>query len=136
MGTAAMMQQPLATQRASFPRTPDTHDYANRSYVTTEVPECMVGMKCIRTANDDKTAEATDLGFLCFHVDMRAVVNVLYDSRATSLPDWLASVFTDRHVQALITTDTAMDEGFEVCCSDVDAGQVCMRKHLGDTCHL
>ena len=77
MRTAAMMQQPLATQRASFPRTPDTHDCANRSYVTTEVPECMVGMKCIRTANDDKTAEATDLGFLCFHVDMRAVVNVL-----------------------------------------------------------
>ena len=70
-----MMHQPLATQRASFPRTPDTHDYANRPYVMAEVPEC--GMKFIRTANDDKTAEATDLGFLCFHVDMRAVVNVL-----------------------------------------------------------
>ena len=34
----------------------------------------------IRTANNDKTAEATDLGFLCFHVDMRAVVYVLYET--------------------------------------------------------
>ena len=134
MRTAAMMQQPLATQRASFPRTPDTHDYANRPYVMAEVPEC--GMKCTRTTNDDKTAEATDLGLLCFHVDMRAVVNVLYDSQATFLPDWLSSVFTDRHVQALITSDTVMDEGLEVDCSDVGDGQVCMGTHLCDTFHL
>ena len=92
MGTAAMMQQPLATQRASFSRTPDTHDYANRSYVTTEVPECMVGMKFIRTANDDKTAEATDLGFLCFHVDMRAVVYVLYETELCHIPSGLVVV--------------------------------------------
>ena len=159
MENAEMMQQPLATQRASFPRTPDTHDYGDRSYVMTEIPEFMVGMHFIRTANDDKRADATDLDFLCFHVDMRAVVFVLYDSRATSLPEWLSSVYTDQHVQALMTTDTGMVEGFEIYYSDVEAGQVCMggngitgsrlelrrrdrsachSKHLvlSDTCHL
>ena len=58
MRTAAMMQQPLATQRASFPRTPDT----------------------------------TDLGFLCFHVDMRAVVYVLYETEPCHIPSGLVVV--------------------------------------------
>ena len=131
--------------------------YGDREYVMTEIPEFMVGMHFIRTANDDKRADATDLDFLCFHVDMRAVVFVLYDSRATSLPEWLSSVYTDQHVQALMTTDTGMVEGFEIYYSDVEAGQVCMggngitgsrlelrrrdrsachSKHLSDTCHL
>ena len=104
----------------------DAHYYGDREYVMTEIPEFMVGMHFIRTANDDKRADATDLDFLCFHVDMRAVVFVLYDSRATSLPEWLSSVYTDQHVQALMTTDTGMVEGFEIYYSDVEAGQVCM----------
>ena len=50
----------------------------------------------------------------------------MQDSRASSLPAWLASTFADKHAQAAIHTDTNMADGFEIYYAEFDAGQVCM----------
>ena len=66
----------------------DLKYYGDRDYVMTEIPPFLTGMNFVRTANDDKRADASDLEFLCFNVDDDATVYLLYDSRATSLPAW------------------------------------------------
>ena len=92
----------------------------------TDIPDFLKGMNFIRTANDDKRADETDANFLCFTLTARSTVYVLYDSRASSLPAWLASTFADKHAQAAIHTDTNMADGFEIYYAEFDAGQVCL----------
>ena len=77
----------------------------------TEVPPFLVGMNYVRTANDDKRADENDLNFLCFDVGSDATVYVLYDSRASTLPGWVAADFVDKHQAAAIHTDTNMAQG-------------------------
>ena len=80
----------------------DLHYYGDRTYVMTDIPDFLKGMNFIRTANDDKRADETDANFLCFTLTARSTVYVLYDSRASSLPAWLASTFADKHAQATL----------------------------------
>jgi hypothetical protein len=62
--------------------------YIDRSYTHTDIPAVIDGAVYIRTANDDK--HATQQEFLSFTVDTNVTVYVAYDSRATSLPDWMS----------------------------------------------
>ena len=60
---------------------------------------------------DDKRADENDLNFLCFDVGSDATVYVLYDSRASTLPGWVAADYVDKHQAAAIHTDTNMAQG-------------------------
>jgi hypothetical protein len=62
--------------------------YTDRSYTYTEVPVTIQGETYLRTANVDKNR--TETAFLTFSVNRDVTVYVAYDSRATSLPAWLA----------------------------------------------
>jgi hypothetical protein len=104
----------------------DLHYYGDRTYIMTDIPEFLDGMNFVRTANDDKRADENDSEFLCFDVDSDATIYVLYDSRANTLPGWLAADYTDQHAQAAIHTDTNMADGFEIYYAEVAAGRVCM----------
>jgi PKD repeat protein len=68
--------------------------YTDRTYTLTSIPsEIATGVeKWIRTANNDKNI--TTVPFLRFTVDQDSKVFVAYDSRATSLPDWLREGFS------------------------------------------
>jgi hypothetical protein len=104
----------------------DLKYYGDRNYVMTEVPPFLVGMNYVRTANDDKRADENDLNFLCFDVGSDATVYVLYDSRASTLPGWVAADFVDKHQAAAIHTDTNMAQGFEIYWNEVAQGNICM----------
>ncbi|MCH8745643.1 MAG: hypothetical protein IIB31_08350, partial [Chloroflexi bacterium] len=63
--------------------------YIDRGYAFTSVPSSVAGTTYIVTANNDK--QANQANFLSFWVDQDVTVFVAYDSRASSLPNWLAS---------------------------------------------
>jgi hypothetical protein len=62
--------------------------YIDRQYTYTNVPAVIDGAVHVNTANDDKAQSGTS--FLTFAVDRKVTVYLAYDSRATSLPAWLA----------------------------------------------
>jgi hypothetical protein len=62
--------------------------YIDRDYTYSKVPAVIDGAVYVRTANDDKAQSGAS--FLTFSVDQEVTVYVGYDSRATSLPAWLA----------------------------------------------
>jgi hypothetical protein len=65
------------------------HYYADRSYtITGGVPSWMVGRTLIKTPNDERFNNAAS-GYLRFTTPVSWWVYVLFDSRASSLPDWL-----------------------------------------------
>ncbi len=67
--------------------------YTDRDYVLTSVPAPYMGMETITTPNDDRNrVDASN--YLKFDMPFDGTVYVAYDSRATSLPNWLRS-FTD-----------------------------------------
>ena len=47
----------------------------------------MHGLWGVKTANDDKDSDPTDLQFICFDISHKAVVYILYDTRATGASD-------------------------------------------------
>merc|ERR1711964_27465 len=113
----------------------DLKYYGDRNYVMTEVPPFLAGMNYVRTSNDDKRADENDLNFLCFDVGSDATVYVLYDSRASTLPGWVAADYTDKHTAAAIHTDTNMAQGFEIYWNEVAQGNICMGGN-GQRCGL
>ena len=68
----------------------------------------MHGLWGIKTAEDDKHSDPTDLEFLCFDISHRAIVYVLYDRRANDRPSWLKTGFTDMDIAIVGHTDTMM----------------------------
>jgi hypothetical protein len=65
------------------------HYYADRSYtITGGVPSWMVDRTLIQTPNDERFNNAAS-GYLRFTTPVSWWVYVLFDSRASSKPDWL-----------------------------------------------
>ncbi|HEU0021249.1 MAG TPA: Ig-like domain-containing protein, partial [Dehalococcoidia bacterium] len=62
--------------------------YIDRDYTYSNVPAVIDGAVYVSTANDDKAQSGASI--LTFSVDREVTVYVAYDSRATSLPAWLA----------------------------------------------
>ena len=52
--------------------------YVDRMYAITSIPDFLRGLHGIRTANNDKHSDPTDLEWLCFDIEKRAAVYVLY----------------------------------------------------------
>jgi hypothetical protein len=67
--------------------------YTDRAYTLTSVPSAYIGMDTILTPNDDLTRTAAS-DYLTFEMPYDGTVYVAYDSRATSLPNWLSG-FSD-----------------------------------------
>ncbi|MCF8038225.1 MAG: fibronectin type III domain-containing protein [Desulfohalobiaceae bacterium] len=67
--------------------------YNDRTYTLVTLPQSMTdgNEQLILTSNDDK--EQTSETFLEFSLSNQATVYVAYDSRASSLPNWLESAF-------------------------------------------
>ena len=64
--------------------------YTDRDYQLTAVSPAYSGMAAIKTLNDDRNLTAPT-GYLTFEMPFDGTVYVAYDSRATSLPNWLRS---------------------------------------------
>ena len=80
-------------------------------YQILNLPDYMKGLWGIKTPNDDKHSDATDLEFLCFDISHKAMVYVLYDTRARDQPTWLKSGFKDQDLQVVSHTDVGMGGG-------------------------
>jgi hypothetical protein len=90
--------------------------FIDRTYTVTSVPGSVDGATYIQTANNDKTR--TEGSFLSFTVNQGVTVYVAYDSRATSLPNWLASWSNTGH--SIGTTDVR----FNLYARDFGSGSV------------
>jgi hypothetical protein len=101
--------------------------YIDREYVVSGLPDFLTGVQVIQTANGDPdpAADPNDLEWLCFEISQPATVYVLYDSRATSYPDWLASQFTNTHVAAVESTDSNMGT-FNIFYETLPNGRHCL----------
>ncbi len=67
--------------------------YTDRDYTLTSVPSEYIGMDAILTPNDRRNAiDTTD--YLTFTMPIDGTVYVAFDSRASSLPDWMSG-FSD-----------------------------------------
>jgi hypothetical protein len=64
--------------------------YSDRTYTITEFPTELGTASWIKTGNAEKTN--TSDSFLTFTLNRDAVVYVAYDSRATSLPNWMSGL--------------------------------------------
>jgi hypothetical protein len=83
------------------------------------------GLYGIKTPNNDKHSPSTDEHWLCFDLNVKAAVYVLYDRRATDQPRWLKDDFKDQDISAVSHTDKNMgyfemyysirSVGFPVC---------------------
>jgi hypothetical protein len=63
--------------------------YTDRNYTMTgSVPDWMVGRKMIQTPNDERNNKSSS-GYLRFTNPVNWWVYVLFDSRSSSIPDWL-----------------------------------------------
>jgi hypothetical protein len=83
---------PTCTLDSSFQETTLSNGieyYTDRTYTMTSVPGSYVGMDMIKTPNDDRNL-TTASDYLTFELSSDAIVYVAYDSRATSLPNWMS----------------------------------------------
>ena len=67
--------------------------YTDRTYILTTVPSTYLNYEAILTPNDER-ANTKSSGYLTFVKSEDGVVFVAYDSRATSLPNWMSD-FSD-----------------------------------------
>jgi len=66
--------------------------FIDRSYTLTSIPSVLTDGIWIMTANNDKFVTSAD--YISFNIDRQCKVYVAFDSRATSLPNWLNGNFT------------------------------------------
>ena len=66
--------------------------FTDRSYVYTQFPSSWTNLDVLRTPNDDKYR--TGASEMQFDVSRTVTVHILYDERATALPDWMSG-YTD-----------------------------------------
>lgn len=108
----------------------DTY-YVDRDFKFGALPSFLRALNGIKTANADKTADGKDGEFLCFDVEEKVRVYILYDNRISStsgveVPTWLKENFVDRHEDVTeVSGDDAMGY-FEIWSSEFNAGQVCL----------
>ncbi len=78
--------------------------YTDRDYILTAVPSAYAGMASIATPNEDRNL-TTPTGYLKFEMPFDGTVYVAYDSRATSLPNWLRSyTYTGNTIQTSLSS--------------------------------
>ena len=78
--------------------------YTDRDYKLTVVPSAYQGMPTIPTPNDDQH-QTLSTGYLTFTMPYDGTVYVAYDSRATSLPNWLRSfTYTGKNIETSLVT--------------------------------
>jgi hypothetical protein len=100
--------------------------YVDRMYALTTLPDFLRGLHGIRTANDDKHSDPTDLEWLCFDIEKRAAVYVLYDKRAHDQPTWLKSTFTNANMATVDDNSNVEDGNLEIYYHIFDPGTVCL----------
>jgi hypothetical protein len=100
---------------------------ARSMYALTQLPDFLKGLQGIKTACDDKHSDPNDLEFLCFDLNQRAAVYILYDKRAHDRPTWLKSEFTNQHI-AVVDDNTDVNLGglYEIYYKIFSPGQVCI----------
>ena len=103
--------------------------YLDRTYTVTSIPiELATGTEeWIKTKNNDKY-NTTSSDFLQFTISQDSIVYVAYDSRATSLPNWLSSNFTMTSL-TIGVTDSDMGH-FDVYQQTFTAGTVSLGGNL------
>jgi hypothetical protein len=85
----------------------NTPYYTDRDYVLTSVPAPYRGMETITTPNDDRNR--TDADYMKFEMPFDGTVYVAYDSRATSLPNWLRSfTYTGNYINTSLSTQPSL----------------------------
>jgi hypothetical protein len=106
--------------------------YSDRDYILKDLPDFLLGLEGVQTAEDDKHSDAADTEFLCFDISERAAVYVLYDRRVVdhkgSPPAWLNgpnSMFTNEHIATVSTTDENMGF-FNLYYQIFEKGNVCL----------
>lgn len=100
--------------------------YVDRMYSLTQLPDFLRGLQGIRTANDDKRSDSTDLEWVCFDIAKRAAVYVLYDKRAHDQPTWLKSTFTNGNMATVDDNSNVEDGNLEIYYHVFDPGRVCL----------
>lgn len=79
---------------------PGAKPYTDRNYELKQVPASLLGLDFIQTANNDDGARGER--WLSFEALMPVRVHVAFDTRSTTLPEWLRTQFqpTDQRIQA------------------------------------
>ena len=79
--------------------------YTDRDYVLTAVPSAYAGMAAVTTPNDERDLTAPAGNYLTFEMPVDGAVYVAYDSRATSLPNWLRTFsYTGNTIQTSLSS--------------------------------
>lgn len=91
--------------------------FVDRDYRFTQVPAALRGLLLVRTANDDKGADAP--GALRLHVNRRVRVFVIHDDRLP-LPGWLSDFTLTEHALSA----EGYPEGASVLSKDFPAGEL------------
>jgi hypothetical protein len=99
--------------------------YTDRAYIINTLPNFLKGLYGVKTANSDSGANPNDKNWLCFEINTRAAIYVLFDKRATDHPTWLKDGFEDQDISTVAHTDTNMGY-FELFYSIRDPGKVCL----------
>jgi len=98
---------------------PSDEYYVDRDYFITAMPSELEGAVGIKTANDDKSDSSED--YIQFDLTVAADLYIAYDSRATSLPNWMSEF-------------TATGEDLEV--TDFDANPLQLYAKAFDAGHV
>ena len=96
----------------------DMEYYTDREYRITSLPSLYIGMKAIKTANDDRNLTTTN-SYVTFKMPDDGSVYVAYDSRAISEPDWMNG-FVD--TGDIIETSLSTQPSLIIYSKDYDAG--------------
>ena len=95
--------------------------YIDRGYIFTSIPNELVGLDYLRTANDDKTGSGA-----LFTVNKPVTVFLAHDVRISTMPAWLTS-WIDTGL--IVVTD---DTSFDVYSKDFPAGSIMLGGNQGD----
>jgi hypothetical protein len=117
---------PQCTFNSKFRRstvTSGTRYYTDRSYnITGGVPNWMVGRTLIKTPNGDRLNNAAS-GYLRFNSPLSWWVYVLFDSRASNVPDWLDRGGWEKRTAYRIFTSLSSQPYLQVWRKYFNAGQ-------------
>lgn len=102
--------------------------FVDRSYYIQSQPAGFDEFRAIRTANNDKNSSASAL--ITFSITSPATIYVAYDSRASSLPDWMDGSYTS--TGSIVDTS---DVNFNLYSKEYPAGEVILggNKNGGET---
>ena len=80
----------------------DDKEYTDRDYTFTDMPDYLMGLTWIRTANDDKQNANLEISF---KIDVEAYVYILWIARDPGAQDWLQNNYTKIEGDEVGSTD-------------------------------